>query len=193
MTIRAKLISLFWSSDFWVGFGAAALYIIAAPDQVTLIAAKDILSICVSVLAIVFSVFFAAVAIVMTAGDNEFVLFLEKKGMYTHIIWTFQATLVLLLVALIASISFYIALLLTPNPELDSTLSVSKCCWPPSFSWQRGLYLQRTTHPMMRSDMPLIEPNLSRYRGMANPQKARRKYLLIRIKLRRVTDSKADN
>lgn len=126
MTIRAKLISLFWSSDFWVGFGAAALYIIAAPDQVTLIAAKDILSICVSVLAIVFSVFFAAVAIVMTAGDNEFVLFLEKKGMYTHIIWTFQATLVLLLVALIASISFYIALLLTPNPELDSTLSVSK-------------------------------------------------------------------
>lgn len=104
MTIADKLRSIIVSWDF---LGAAALtvaFAIVVPSRISFEVANEIFSIAVSVLAIMFSVFFAAIAVIITAGDNQFVSFLETEGMYTHIVWTFKFTLILLFSALVLSI-----------------------------------------------------------------------------------------
>lgn len=73
--------------------------------------AKEILGVSISTLAIVFSVFFAALAVLITAGDNEFVRFLQEDGSYTEIIWTFKFSLLILFFALIVSIVLFVVVL----------------------------------------------------------------------------------
>lgn len=116
MTVKTRLISLFWSTDLWIGLVIGGVFWTLAPDKIVPSIAAAILSVCVSVLAIVFSIFFAAVAIVMTAGDNDFVRFLEEDNTYMHIVWTFQATLFLLLLALVTSLFLYVGTLLAGDP-----------------------------------------------------------------------------
>lgn len=58
----------------------------------------------ISVLSIVFSVFFAALAIIISSSDDDFVNFLEEEGDYTAIIQTFKFSLLLLFIALVYSI-----------------------------------------------------------------------------------------
>jgi len=62
-------------------------------------------------LAIIFSVFFAALAILITSGDNEFVRFLQSEGFYKKIIFTFKYTLILLFIGFILAISLFIGIL----------------------------------------------------------------------------------
>jgi hypothetical protein len=69
--------------------------------------AKDYLGIGVSVLSIVFSVFFAALAVIIAASDDEFVLFLEANGDYSALIANFKFSLGLLFLALIYSLGLY--------------------------------------------------------------------------------------
>ena len=68
---------------------------------------KDLYSIGISVLSIIFSVFFAALAIIMSSSDDEFVVFLEEEGDYTKIITSFEVSLGIIFVALIYSIIIY--------------------------------------------------------------------------------------
>lgn len=70
--------------------------------------AKDIYGVGVSVLSIIFSIYFAALSIIISSSDNEFVRFLEEKGQFTELIKTFKFTLVLLFVSLIVAISLYV-------------------------------------------------------------------------------------
>ncbi len=58
----------------------------------------------ISVLSIIFSVFFAALAIIISSSDDDFVRFLEEKGDYTAIIETFKFSLTVLFIALVYSI-----------------------------------------------------------------------------------------
>lgn len=58
----------------------------------------------ISVLSIIFSVFFAALAIIISSSDDDFVRFLEETGDYTAIIDTFKFSLTVLFIALLYSI-----------------------------------------------------------------------------------------
>lgn len=69
---------------------------------------KDVYGIGVSVLSIVFSIFFAALSIIISSSDNDFVKFLEKDGSFTELIKTLRLTLVLLFISLIVAIILYI-------------------------------------------------------------------------------------
>jgi hypothetical protein len=69
--------------------------------------AKDLYGIGISVLAIVFSVYFAALAIIISSGDNDFLEYLEKKGFYSVIISVFRFSLMTLFIALVYSIFVY--------------------------------------------------------------------------------------
>jgi hypothetical protein len=69
---------------------------------------KDVYGVFISVLSIVFSVYFAALAFIITAGDNDFIHFLEEDGSYMKIIASFRYVLILLLIALVFSLSIYI-------------------------------------------------------------------------------------
>ena len=69
---------------------------------------KDIFGVGISILSIVFSVFFAALAIIISSGDNEFINFIESNGNhFTKIITSFKYSLLLLFLGLLYSVIVY--------------------------------------------------------------------------------------
>ncbi|WP_204745135.1 hypothetical protein [Flavobacterium silvisoli] len=64
-------------------------------------------NIAISVLSIIFSLFFAALAIIMSSSDNDFVSFLDEDGTFTYLMWTFKAVLISLFISLVYSIVLY--------------------------------------------------------------------------------------
>jgi hypothetical protein len=78
------------------------------PSLISISMAKDFYGVGISVLSIVFSVFFAALAIIMSAGDNEFVAFLHENGAYSEIIWNFRFTVIILFTSLLVSLTEYV-------------------------------------------------------------------------------------
>lgn len=102
-----KLRNIIWSWDFIFSLVAAGLTYLLLPHWVSNEFAKDLYSIGISVLSIVFSVYFAALAIIMSSSDDAFIRFLEEKKQYTTIIQSFELSLAVLFVALIFSIGIY--------------------------------------------------------------------------------------
>lgn len=100
-----KNIILSW--DFGLAVALALASWLLLPGWVSNVLAKDLYTIGINVLAIVFSVFFAALAIIISSSDNDFINFLEEFGDYTKIISTFQFSLLVLFVALIYSLIMY--------------------------------------------------------------------------------------
>jgi|GEM_PF-524837 len=84
-------LTVYFFSGHWIGNGFA----------------KDLYGVGISVLAIVFSVYFAGLAIIMASSDDEFVQFLEQEGDFTAIVTAFQDALHILFSALIYSIVLY--------------------------------------------------------------------------------------
>jgi hypothetical protein len=95
------------SWDFILAALLSATGSLFLPPYVRNTVAKDFYGVGISVLAIVFSVFFAALAIIMSSSDDEFVKFLEQESGYSKIIAAFRFTLLALFVALIASLMQY--------------------------------------------------------------------------------------
>ncbi len=93
------------------------------PDRIDSGFARDFYNIGISVLAIVFSVYFAALAIIMSASDNDFALFLEEEGDYSAIVQTFKFSLTILFVALIyALVSYGITLAWIAAKKTDQSM-----------------------------------------------------------------------
>jgi drug/metabolite transporter (DMT)-like permease len=99
--------SIFSSWDIWVALGAAGLAWFVLPSFVSNDLVINLYNVGISVLAIVFSVFFAALAIIISSGDNDFIQFLEETGDYSTIISSFRSALVLLFFALLYSLLIY--------------------------------------------------------------------------------------
>lgn len=89
------------------------------PSQVDGGFLKDVYSVSITSLSIIFSVYFAALAIIMVSGDNAFVRFLEEERDYSGIVSTFKFTLILLFLALIASIVLYVYTSAHLSPDKD--------------------------------------------------------------------------
>lgn len=62
----------------------------------------------ISVLSIIFSIFFAALAIIMASSDNDFIRFLEEEGDFTMLLTSFKITLAMLFISLIYSIVLFV-------------------------------------------------------------------------------------
>ena len=77
------------------------------PEWIQVELIKDILSMGIGVLSIIFSIFFATLAFVISSSDDEFVSFLEEYGLFTRIINSFKWTVGSLFVSLIYSIIIY--------------------------------------------------------------------------------------
>jgi hypothetical protein len=102
-----RISRVFLSWDFALSLLAAVATVFFCPSLISMSMAKDFYSIGVSVLSIVFSVFFAALAIIMSSGDNEFITFLHEDGTYSEIIWSFRFTIIILFVSLLGSLAEY--------------------------------------------------------------------------------------
>jgi hypothetical protein len=105
MKIKPK--QIFFSWDFAISLLVAFASFLLLKNSVSNDFSKDIYGIGISVLSIVFSVYFAALALIITSGDDDFIHFLEEKGDYTGIIDTFKFSLLSLFLALIYSIIAY--------------------------------------------------------------------------------------
>ena len=103
MTLRAVVVSWDFLSSLIIAVAFGLWLPIWVPNEL----AKDYYGIGISVLSIVFSLFFAALAVVITASDDEFVLFLEAHGDYSALIANYKFTLGLLFVALVCSLGLY--------------------------------------------------------------------------------------
>lgn len=107
--------SIVLSWDFWIAIAAAVLAFVCMPGSVLNGFAKDIYGVGISVLSIVFSVYFAALAIIISSSDDDFVRYLESGGHYSRIVATFEWTLSWLFIALIYSIVVYMLTSLWAN------------------------------------------------------------------------------
>lgn len=109
--MKNALKSIFISWDFLVAMLVAIALYLFLPSLIPVQIVKPIYEVSISVLSVIFSVFFAALAVLITAGDNEFVRFLEEDGSYRRIIFTFKVTLILLFIALLFSIISFVMIL----------------------------------------------------------------------------------
>lgn len=105
--MRITLKEIIFSWDFIVSMLLTIALSFVLKDPISSEFAKDIYGVGISVLSIVFSVYFAALALIITSGDDDFVHFLEEAGDYTGIIYTFKFSLIALFSALIYSIFIY--------------------------------------------------------------------------------------
>jgi len=105
MSVKLREIILSW--DFIIAaFVTVAAFFLLDKNLANALC-KELYNVGISVLSIVFSVYFAALAIIISSSDDEFVRFLEEVGDYSKLIATFRYTLALLFVSLMYSIALY--------------------------------------------------------------------------------------
>ncbi len=164
-----NLKSIVWSADFGVAAVAAVGFCIALTDTVAAATAVEIYQLAVSVLSIVFAVYFAALAIIVAAPDDDFVRFLEEEGDFTRLVWAQRYCLRALFVALTLSIGLYVRLVIAAGPDrqgvepswlltlqmfvsayalLATLLSAGDCI---NFAQRRAEYARRDDKPANRS------------------------------------------
>lgn len=118
MILRKLRVLLAW--DLILSGAAAIVLWVALPAEVANAFAKDIYELAATVLAVVFSVFVAALAIVMSAGDRGFAKFVAEEGSLEVIVFGFKWTLGLLFAGLLAAVFLYGVTSWWATNEVDS-------------------------------------------------------------------------
>ena len=103
MKIREIIIS--WDTGFALIIAGVAFLLL--PSQVAGAYAKDVYFVGITVLATIAPMFFAALAIVTSLSDNDFIDFLEEDGTYTALLQDFGYSLSIMLAILVVSILLY--------------------------------------------------------------------------------------
>lgn len=96
------------SADLAFAVGVAVIVHAALDRTVSLTLAKDLCSLSINVLAIVFAIYLAALGLIMSSGNDQFVKFLSKEGYFDRFIWTYKFTLGIVFSALFFSCSEYL-------------------------------------------------------------------------------------
>lgn len=103
--MKARDVVLSW--DFWCALIVAisTYYLLPAAPKTDF--AKDLYGVGINVLSIVFAVYFAALAIIMASPDDDFILFMEEHGDYSHLVASLRFTQWALFFALLMSLGLY--------------------------------------------------------------------------------------
>lgn len=94
--------------DLWFALAVSLALRLLAPRCILNHVAKEIYEVGVSVLSIVFAVFFTALAIIIAAGDDDFIEYLSRLEVYDRIMNVFRFTLNLLFVALFSAVALFV-------------------------------------------------------------------------------------
>lgn len=105
--MRVSNIILSW--DFLVSIILTLVTALILPTMLNMGFCEAFYNIGITVLSIIFSLFFASLAIVMTSSDNEFIDFLEENNDFTALLNTFKVTLFMLFLGLIYSIILFVS------------------------------------------------------------------------------------
>jgi len=106
--MRFFLRTYIWSPDTLASITVALILYFFLPDTVGCTFAKDIYGVGISVLSIIFSVFFAGLAVIITSSDDVFVRWLEEQRHYRGLICLFKITLMALFLALLVALTLYL-------------------------------------------------------------------------------------
>lgn len=105
--MKKRIISLIWSWDTASALACFVSISTLMPPTIELKLSLSIHGLAISVLSIIFSVFFASLAFIISASNDQFVKYLESKGLYEELLWIFKWSLISLFVALMISISVF--------------------------------------------------------------------------------------
>lgn len=113
MTIINKYKSYFsiyiLSPDFLFSLGIGIVLWFILPPYIKITATVTAYNLGITVISILFSVFFAVLAVLMSTTDSEFINFLEQdKRFFSTLIRSFKIVLFVMFVTLIYSISLYL-------------------------------------------------------------------------------------
>ncbi len=111
LKIRANRIFLSYDFGAFVFVLIAEIFLIPSLLPCEFILSYLVLS--TQVLSLMFSVYFAGYAVIASATDDEFIEFLEERGVYSELLWSMKYSIVLLFLTLVISILFYVAVGLT--------------------------------------------------------------------------------
>lgn len=103
-----KISNIILSWDFVVAIVLTLVTALILPTSIELNFCKSFYSTGITVLSIIFSIFFAALAIIMASSDNDFIVFLEENGDFTALLESFKITLVMLFISLVYSIVLFV-------------------------------------------------------------------------------------
>lgn len=123
-TVRSILFS--WDIVIAILIAASTFWLL--PDKVGNDFARDIYNVGITSLSIIFSVYFASLAIIISSGDNDFINFFDEEGDYSRLISSFRYALFALLVALLLSIFLYTTATIhfyKKEPDQSKTLMVA--------------------------------------------------------------------
>lgn len=102
-----RIKSIIKGYDFYVSLLTSIVTYYLLPDFINMKFSLSFYNVCMTVLSIIFSLFFAAMAILMSSSDNDFIEFLEEKKTFSELLWSFKFTLSILFLSLIISIFLY--------------------------------------------------------------------------------------
>jgi hypothetical protein len=102
---KFKMILFSW--DIYLSLPLSLISYFFLPKYLEMEFTLSFFNIGITVISIIFSLFFAALAIIMSSSDNDFLEFLEQKNQFTTLLWTFKVTLIALFCTLIYSIVLY--------------------------------------------------------------------------------------
>ena len=126
--MRNKLFTYFISFDFILSaIITAASYLLPAYLSNSLV--KDFSGVAISILSIIFSVYFAAIAIIISSSDDDFIRFLDGKGRYNQIVNSFKYSLAVLFSALLYSVFLYANAAILIEKSLPVQSKYLFCCF----------------------------------------------------------------
>lgn len=96
------------SWDFVISIVLTLVTAIFMPSMVKISFCISFYNIGITVLSLIFSLFFAALAIIMTSSDNDFIEFLEEENDFSALLTSFKITLFILFLGLIYSIALFV-------------------------------------------------------------------------------------
>ncbi len=99
--------NFFVSWDFTLAILIASVSWFFLPDVICGTILKDLYSSSISVLSILFSMFFAALAIIISLNDNNFINFLEEDGYFSKLLSQFRFSLSAMFLTLIIALCLY--------------------------------------------------------------------------------------
>ena len=123
--------SLVKSWDFAVACVLTLVCVRLLPHWVKNDFTKDFYGVGITVLSIIFPLFFAAVAIIMASSDDEFVRFLEEKHDFTRLIGSMRFTLIVLFFALAAALILYTY----SSFRISAKIEDQSYLWPTAFTF----------------------------------------------------------
>jgi hypothetical protein len=100
--VRIKDIILSW--DFCLSAVCTVVTAFCLPHLIKSTFACSFYSVGINVLSIIFSLFFASLAILMTTSDNDFICYMEEQKLFSMLLSSFKITLYSLFLSLIYSI-----------------------------------------------------------------------------------------